>query len=224
MDGLSQQARFLADYTQASYSFDHIPYKMIRDAISPHQSLSKLWMAIEFYSLKMRQGKLDKFGLGNPTSLSYFGSWLGVGPRFLASAMNLAAVFLVDKDPDVKGFAEYLCMTGGIDITVSICEDMTKMDPASQAFQSEVLVNTSIEHLSRAEYAAWWETLLWHGNQTGGKGKARCVILQGTDMSAADHRNFKDAGSFVYGGLEPLYKGALKFDDGSTRYMLIGVV
>ncbi len=146
------------------------------DVFSDGQVRSKLWLAESFKSWSQEVFPQTQDHL----TLTWFGSWVGLGPFLLLSLSSLQfrVVNLVELDAaslkTSEKILEYWRLKG---IRVNLIHgDMNQFVPAVNTHFPHIFINTSCEHDSRTD---WLERLP----------KGSYVVLQSTDMNHPEHVN-----------------------------------
>lgn len=143
------------------------------DAFSHGQIKSKIWLADQFADWANKH--LDT---NQSYELSWYGSWVGIGPFFVLcrSGVGFSKINLFDLDKSSLSSAEKILNywhCEGLSIH-QFCVDVNEVKP--QASSHQIFVNTSCEHM---------ESDIWVRNIPG----EAFVLLQSTDMEHAEHVN-----------------------------------
>lgn len=145
-----------------------------KDAFSDGQIRSKLWLS---HSLNLWN---QKYALNQGSfSLTWYGSWVGVGPLMLLSLSDLSfsEINLLEIDKSALDTSEHLLnywICKGLQVN-RIFGDMNNFEPIGSD-KPQIFVNTACEHVTGFQ---WLEKIP----------KNAFVLLQSTNMPHIEHVN-----------------------------------
>lgn len=148
-----------------------------KDAFSDGQVRSKLWLA---NNLNLWA---EKYLLEGDYTLTWYGSWVGLGPFLLLclTSIKIKKINLIEIDPESlqtsKHFLDHWnCL--GVEINL-ICEDMNFYLPDPND-SKQIFINTACEHLFETE----WLRKIPAGS---------IVLVQSTNMKHVEHINLSES-------------------------------
>lgn len=221
-------------FSWTSYRHRSVPLDHFRDSLSPHQLYSKAWiiktlldMADHFSDEEeeaIEERLLDlSLYVGEPVSLTYCGSWLGLGAVLVAGvaeyfANSVKQIALIDSDDKSMAFAKDFVTAAGFNARY-LTQDLLEIHQDDSCWKNEIIVNPILEHLTKEQITKWWELI-----KASRSDNMRLIVLQSTDMPADDHVNkCSNVEELKLDGLDVLYTGQLQFEN-CSRFMVIGMI
>lgn len=208
----SKYVEYLSALVTHSYGGDEGVRQAIFDALSPFQTISKLWAV---YQLQQFAPAL----LEGQQNFIFIGSWFGQLPMMFDRAYRhdykrygISSKLLVDKDHTAQYIAEK-ALHGRLSNVEFECADIFNKNFQLDTSNDPIIVWTGIEHF----YSEQVDQRIQEWRRPGMR-----FLLQGTNMPAEDHVNpvnsISDLEQYFHGG-QVKYQGQLETTLG-TRYMV----
>ena len=192
---------------------DHLHFWMcaIRDSENPKRTLdafwrgqirSKEWLISEL--MKVHHNTIDK------QSITIYGGWVGVLASMLfQSDLNISHITNVDIDPSCESVA---IMMNQLEVQNGMFTAVTQ-DMCTFNSLSDIIINTSCEHISQSQYDIWLNNLSDNS----------LIVLQSNNYEIDEHvRIAENLEMFkTQSNINVMYAGELQLPL-YTRYMLIG--
>ncbi|MFZ3229159.1 MAG: hypothetical protein WA160_03055 [Pseudobdellovibrio sp.] len=194
---------------------NHVKLEIPKDAFSDGQIRSKLWLAhnLEAWSQKY-------FDLALNYTLTWYGSWVGLGPFLLLSLTRIkfTVVNLIEVDEESLNVSKKILdhwMVQGVQINL-IKADMNNYLPELITNNAELFINTACEHVTHDK---------WLQNIPTGS----FILLQSTNMKHIEHINLANSLEDFDAQIKPFFrvfeKNEILFsypDKCFSRFMLFG--
>lgn len=188
---------------------EHLHYWMqaIRKSNDHLRTLDAFWKG-QIASKEWLIFNLEKF-VKNPVSIEIHGGWVGVLSSLLfQSKIPIKKILSLDKDPSCEYIANEMNRIEQMDNTfTAITSDMVEHTPIS-----DVIINTSCEHITQTQYELWLEKI---DNQL--------LVLQSNNYNIDEHiRTAQNLKEFEeQSKIQILWSGKKEFPL-YTRWMIIG--
>lgn len=188
---------------------EHLHYWMqaIRKSKNHQRTLDAFWKG-QISSKEWLINSLEKF-IYDPVSIEIHGGWVGVlSSLIFQSNIPASKILSIDIDQTCKNIAKEMnmleVMEGRFDV---IAKDMCDHVP-----QSDVIINTSCEHMIQQDYNRWLDNT-----------NDQLLVLQSNNYDIEEHvRIAHDLTEFKkQSNIEIFWSGELELPL-YTRYMLIG--